>query len=86
MTISDIELEMKLNGVSAADIAAILKVCKTKGYGTATLDDELEKKGYDKIFTVNYDDNDDEWDDDDDGFAPIERFPYKHRFDDDWNR
>ena len=87
MTISDIELEMKLGGVSEADIAAILKVCKTKGYGPVTLDDELEKRGYDKLFTVNYDDDDDAWEDDgDDDFAPIERFPHKHRFDDDWNR
>ena len=85
MTISDIELEMKLNGVGEADIASIFAVCKTKGYGLSTLDDELEKRGYDKIFTVNYDDEEEEWDDDDD-FAPIERFPHKNRFDDDWNR
>ena len=86
MTVSDIELEMKLNGVSEADIAAILKVCKTKGYGPATLDEELERKGYDKIFTVDYDEDDGDWGDDDDDFAPIERFPHKHRFDDDWKR
>jgi len=84
MTISDIELEMKVNDVGDEDIAAILKVCKTKGYGLATLDEELEKRGYDKIFTVNYDDGD--WEDEDDDFAPIERFPHKHRFDDDWKR
>jgi hypothetical protein len=84
MTVSDIELEMKFNGVDEADIASIFTVCKTKGYGLATLDEELEKRGYDKIFTVDYDD-DNEWGDDDD-FSPIEPFPHKHRFDDDWNR
>jgi len=85
MTISDIELEMKFNGVNEADIASILAACKTKGYGHDALDTELEKRGYERIFTVNYDDED-EWDDDDDDFAPVERFPHKHRFDDDWNR
>lgn len=81
MTVSDIELEMKYNGVVEADIASILAACKTKGFGPDVLDEELEKRGYEKIFTFDYDNNDDDWDDDDD-FDPIERFPHKHRFDD----
>ncbi|MEJ2467632.1 MAG: hypothetical protein P8Y51_00930 [Campylobacterales bacterium] len=79
MTISDIELEMQLNGVDEADLASILAACTTKGYAPETLDDELEKRGYERIFTFDFDDDD--WDEDDD-FEPIERFPYKHRFDD----
>ena len=43
MTISDIELEMKLNGVGEADIASIFAVCKTKGYGLSTLDDDWNR-------------------------------------------
>jgi len=81
MTVSDIELEMKLNGVDEADIASILAACKTKGYGADTLDEELGKRGYDRIFNVDYDEDDYAWDDEDD-FAPIERFPHKNRFDD----
>ena len=88
MTISDIELEMKFNGVGEADIASILTACKAKGYGPETLDKELVKRGYDKIFTVDYDDEADMWEEDDeeDDFAPIERFPHKQRFDDDRSR
>jgi hypothetical protein len=80
MTVSDIELEMQLNGVDEADVASILAACHTKGYAPETLDDELEKRGYERIFTFDFDDNDD-WGDDD-AFEPIERFPHKHRFDD----
>jgi hypothetical protein len=82
MTISDIEMEMKLNGVDEADIASILAVCKTKGYAPETLDEELEKRGYERIFTYDFEDEASWDDDDDDEFAPIERFPHKHRFDD----
>jgi hypothetical protein len=80
MTVSDIELEMQLNGVDEADVASILAACNAKGYAPETLDDELEKRGYERIFTFDFDAEDD-WDDDDD-FEPIERFPLKHRFDD----
>ncbi|MDQ1325060.1 MAG: hypothetical protein QG564_184 [Campylobacterota bacterium] len=58
MTISDIEFEMKINDVDDSDIAAIIDVCKIKGFSAEGLDEELVKRGYDKIFTVNYDDAD----------------------------
>ncbi|WP_345973632.1 hypothetical protein [Sulfurimonas diazotrophicus] len=75
-------MEMKLNGVEEADAASILAVCKTKGYAPETLDEELEKRGYERIFTYDFE-NDETWEDDDeDDFAPVERFPHKHRFDD----
>lgn len=83
MTVSDIKLEMRYNGVDEADIASILEACKSKGYSPDTLDAELEKRGYERIFTFNYDDEDEEmWDEDDDEFAPIQRFPHKHRLED----
>lgn len=81
MTISDIRLELQINGVDAKDIDDIIASCKTKGYGVETLDDELEKRGYDKVFTVDYEfDDAEEWDDD---FSSIEPFPHRHQFDDD---
>lgn len=80
MTISEIELEMKINGVDAEDIAAVIAACKTKGFSTENIDEELMKRGYDKIFSVNYDD-DDEWGDDE--FATIEKFPHRQRYTDD---
>lgn len=85
MTVSDIKLEMKFNGVNETDIEAIISACKMKGYGSDTLDEELEKRGYDRIFSIDYDDED-AWEEDDDDFAPMEPFPHKHRFDDDWKR
>jgi len=74
-------MEMEFNGVEEADIASILAVCKTKGYAPETLDDELVKRGYERIFSFNFDNDVDGWEEDDD-LAPIERFPHKHRFDD----
>jgi len=83
MTISDIKLEMRINGVDEKDIDDIIATCKSKGFGPETLDDELEKRGYGKVFTVIYDDEEggDDWDDE---FNSIERFPHKHHFDDEW--
>lgn len=80
MTVSDIELEMKLNGVDEADIVSILAACKTRGYAPETLDNELVQRGYARIFTIEFDE-DEEWEDEDD-FAPMTRFPHKQRFDD----
>lgn len=80
MTVSDIKLEMKFNGVDDADIAAILAVCKVKGYALETLDNELVKRGYSRVFTYNADEEEeDEWEDE---FSPVERFPHRHRFED----
>ncbi len=81
MEVSDIKLEMELGGVDSADMTEILELCNSKGFNSETIDDELTKRGYDKIFTVDYDDYDD-WDDDDDEYASIERFPYKKSFKD----
>ena len=78
MEISDIQLEMELGGVDSADIAEILKLCENKGFTNDVLDDELIKRGYEKIFTVDYDAYED-WDDE---YSSVEKFPYKKGFGD----
>lgn len=79
MTLEDIRLEMRVNGVEEEDLAQIMAVCKSKGYGAETLDEELEKLGYRRIFSVDEDDEEEY----DDLFSEMEPFPHKHRFDDD---
>ncbi len=77
MKISDAILEMELGGVEADDIAAIVELCGSKGLNVEVIDEELLKRGYEKIFTVDYDayDEYDGWEDDE--FASIEKFPHK---------
>ncbi|WP_345980503.1 hypothetical protein [Sulfurimonas sp. HSL3-2] len=79
MKISDIKLEMELYGVDSEDIAEILELCKSKGYETQIIDDELEKKGYERIFSINYDDYDD-MDDFDDEYPSVEKFGHKKNY------
>ncbi len=80
MKISDITLEMELNGVDEAVIADIVKLCENKGFNNEIIDDELQKRGYDKLFTVDYDayDEYDDWEDDE--YASIEKFPHKRSY------
>lgn len=80
MKISDITLEMELGGVDSADIAEILQVCSSKGFDKHTIDDELIKHGYEKMFTVDYDtyDESEYWDDDE--YYCVEKFPHKQKF------
>lgn len=70
MTIADIEFEMNINDVMEKDISEIIEICKKSGFNAESIDEELQKRGYDKIFTVDYDDvsddvdvYDDEWED-----------------------
>lgn len=80
MNVSDITLEMELNGVDEAVIAEIVKLCEDKGFNSELIDDELQKRGYEKIFTVDYDayDEYDDWEDD--GYASVEKFPHKRSY------
>ena len=83
MKISDMMLEMELNGVDERHIVDIVKVCKTKGFYDELIDNELTKRGYDKIFTVQYDSYDeyDDWEDwEDTEFSSIEKFPHKRSY------
>ena len=61
MTISDIEFDMDINDVNAKDISEIIEICNKSGFSLESIDDELQKRGYKRIFTVDYDDNNDEW-------------------------
>jgi len=62
MTISDIEFDMDINDVSAKDISEIIEICNKSGFSLESIDDELQRRGYRRIFTVDYDDdNNDEW-------------------------
>lgn len=81
MKISDLEFEMELGGVDKADIADILKLYKNKAVNTNTLDEELSKRGYPKIFSVDYDsyeeEEEEEWGDE---YFGVEKFPHKNRY------
>jgi hypothetical protein len=79
MKISDYELEMKMYGVDATDIAEILELCKHIGYDSERMDEELVKRGYEPIFGVDYDSYDDY---EDDEYGEIEPFPHKRHFKD----
>lgn len=68
MTIADIEFEMNINDVMEKDISEIIEICKKSGFSPESIDDELQSRGYAKIFTIDYDDMsddvyDDEWED-----------------------
>ncbi|MDD2356558.1 MAG: hypothetical protein PHX13_01435 [Thiovulaceae bacterium] len=76
MKISDIKLEMELYGVDLEDITEILEICKAQGYDTQALDDELEKKGYERIFSAHEDEEDDE----DDEYPTVQKFTHKKNY------
>ena len=67
MTIEEIRFEMSINDVKESDIEEIIEECKTSGFSGDHLDEELQKRGYRKIFSVDYDDmdsyDDEIWDD-----------------------
>lgn len=79
MKISELEFEMELNGVDEADIAEIVELYKNKDINTEAVDRELVQRGYPKIFSIDYDAYDEEWEDDE--ATSVERFPYKHHLD-----
>ena len=62
MKVSDIRLEMELNGVDFEDITEILEICKPKAYDTQAVDEELQKRGYEPLFALDYEDDDDDFD------------------------
>ena len=80
MKISDLVLEMELSGVDEADIAEIVTLCHAKGLNSEMIDEELVKRGYEKIFTVDYDGYEgyDDWEDDE--YSTIEKFPHKQHY------
>ncbi len=82
MKISDIRLEMELNGVDEADIEQTISLYQKKGLSLEKLDEELISRGYSSMFSVDYDayddyDSYDEWDEE---FSSIEKFPHKREY------
>lgn len=75
MNVSDAVFEMELAGVDTADIASIVALCESKGFDSDFMDEELFKRGYPKIFTIDYDQYDDFKDDE---YISIEKFPHKN--------
>lgn len=66
MTIDDIEFEMNIHDVAEKDISEIIEICKKSGFSMEDIDEELQKRGYPKIFTVDYDELKDELNEDED--------------------
>jgi len=77
MKISDLEFEMELAGVDKADIAEILKSYNNKTIDTTLIDNELEKRGYPRVFDLAlsaFEEDDDDWDD---NYMSVQKFPHK---------
>lgn len=82
MNISDVMFEMELAGVDEADIADIVKLYDGKVLNENLIDEELSKRGYPKIFNIDYDTYDeyDDWDSDE--YSSEEKIPHKFKFED----
>lgn len=77
MNVSDIIFEMELAGVDEADIAEIVTLYKDRVVSRELLDEELLMRGYSKIFTLEYEDSDDYYED---SYYEVEKFPSKKSF------
>ena len=77
MNVSDVVFEMELAGVDTADIASIVALCESKGFDSDFIDEAILKRGYPKIFTIDYDQYDGF---EDDEYISIEKFPHKNHF------
>ena len=55
MTVNEAILEMRYSGIPEEDIEAIIEVCKTKGLKPQVIDKELERRGLEKVFELEYD-------------------------------
>ncbi|WP_331774926.1 hypothetical protein [Sulfurospirillum sp. 1612] len=70
MTYKDVANEMRANGVSEEDIATLIDQAKKTKFNPKAMDDALVTLGYDKIFTIDYDDIYEE-----DDFDEVDDFP-----------
>lgn len=77
MNISDVIFEMELSGVDAHDIESIVELCKDNGFDSDFIDEELLKRGYPRVFNVDYEEYDDF---DDEGYFAVEKFPHKNQY------
>ena len=77
MTANEAVLEMRYGGISEEDIEEILEVCKKRGLTPQNIDQELEKKGLDKIFEFEYDASESWYDAGGSGAAASHKAPSK---------
>lgn len=59
MKFANLANEMRANSVEEDDIKLIEERCKKYRYSAESMDAELINLGYDKIFTINYEDFED---------------------------
>jgi hypothetical protein len=78
MTFKDVVNEMRANGVEEEDIKTIVEQAKKSRFNPKLVDDALVKLGYEKIFTIDYDDNYDDEDDDADDFPSSQKIYRRH--------
>jgi len=55
MTTNEAILEMRYSGIPEEDIEAIMEICAKRGLKPQILDQELEARGLDKVFELEYD-------------------------------
>lgn len=55
MTVNEAILEMRYGGIPEEDIEEIMEICKKKGVSPQNIDIELEARGFDKVFSFEYD-------------------------------
>ena len=55
MTANEAILEMRYSGIPEEDIEDIIEICKTRGLKPQIIDQELEKRGLEKVFELEYD-------------------------------
>lgn len=55
MTANEAVLEMRYSGIPEEDIEAILEMCKKRGLSPQNIDKELEARGLEKVFELEYD-------------------------------
>ena len=77
MTLQELRLALEIGCVMDQDIEYLVEFGKQNGIDTDEIDDELVKLGYDKIFESQFEDD---YDDDDDAFGYIQKFPNKSKF------
>lgn len=82
MTFKDLEFVLELSGVMKKDIQYILDFSKKNGMDRESIDDELVKLGYERLLENELEDS---FDDEDEDYGHIEKFPHRHRFMEDYD-
>ena len=75
MTANEAILEMRYSGIPEEDIEAIMEVCSKRGLKPQILDQELEARGLEKVFELEYDASESWFDGG--ASAPVHKAPVK---------